>query len=152
MHSKQEHPRGSIVEPQCLHQDGINSRPTMVERPQLSLHMCMTFSNCKRKEIEIRSRELGQVGFGLKIAQNHSSSLQGVISGHYLPHFTWKVDQKWIYVTLESILACLRITRLAHRMSYIIICPSSHERLTKSEIRSSWSPFEHCSKNHSSSL
>ena len=39
----------------------------------------MTFSNCKRKKLK-----LGQVGVGSNIAQNKSSSLQGVISGHYL--------------------------------------------------------------------
>ena len=43
---QQEHPRGSIVEPPGLHQDGINS----LKRPQLSLHMCTTISYCKRKE------------------------------------------------------------------------------------------------------
>ena len=39
--------------------------------------------------------KLGQVGVGSNIAHNHSSSLQGVISGHYLPKFICKVDQKW---------------------------------------------------------
>ena len=29
----------------------------------------------------------------------------------------------------------------------IIICPKSHEMLTISEIMSSWSRFEHCSKS-----
>ena len=29
----------------------------------------------------------------------------------------------------------------------VIICPNSYEKLTKSEIRSSWSQFEHCSKS-----
>ena len=29
--------------------------------------------------------KLGQVGVGSNITQNHSSSIQGVISGHYLP-------------------------------------------------------------------
>ena len=37
----------------------------------------------------------------------------------------------------------LRITRLADRKSYlVIICPNSHQKLTKSEIRSSSSRFE----------
>ena len=35
--------------------------------------------------------KLGQVGVGSKIAQNHSSSPQEGISGHYLPQFIWKV-------------------------------------------------------------
>ena len=35
-----------------------------------------------------------------------------------------------------------------HRESYLVtIYPNSHEKLTKSEIRSSWSRFEHCSKS-----
>ena len=37
--------------------------------------------------------KLGQVGVGSNIAQYHSSSLYEVIFGHYLPQFTWKVDQ-----------------------------------------------------------
>ena len=35
----------------------------------------------------------GQVGVGSNIAQNHSSHLHEVISGHYLPKFISKVDQ-----------------------------------------------------------
>ena len=38
---------------------------------------------------------LGQVKINSNIAQNYSSSTLEVISGHYLPQFTWKVDQKW---------------------------------------------------------
>ena len=38
--------------------------------------------------------KLGQVQVGLNIAQNHSSSPEEVISGHYLPQIIWKVDQK----------------------------------------------------------
>ena len=34
---------------------------------------------------------LGQVEVGFNIAQNHSSSPYNIISGHYLPKFTWKV-------------------------------------------------------------
>ena len=38
-----------------------------------------------------------------------------------------------------SVRTLLRITHLAHRKSYlIIICPNSHAKLTKSEIRSSY--------------
>ena len=39
--------------------------------------------------------KLGQVQVSSNIAQNHSSSPWEVISGHYWPQFTWKVDQKW---------------------------------------------------------
>ena len=40
--------------------------------------------------------KLGQVGVGLNIAQNHFSSPQEVISGHYLPPIHMKsCDQKW---------------------------------------------------------
>ena len=42
----------------------------------------------------------------------------------------------------------LRITRLAPSKSYlVIICPNSHEKLTKSEIRSNSSQFEDCSES-----
>ena len=82
----------------------------------------------------------GQVGIGSNIAQNHSSSLQKVISGHYLPEFIWRVDQKWNPVTL------LEITHLASWKSYlVVICHNSHEKLTK--IRSSWIQFEHSSES-----
>ena len=46
---EQEHPRGSMVEPQYLHQDGLNSLPYNGSRFQLSLHICMKFSKCKGK-------------------------------------------------------------------------------------------------------
>ena len=99
-------------------------------RPQLSLHKCMTYSNCKRKKLEIRS----------------ASSLQGVISGHYLPKFTWKVYQKWNQ--LKSVRTLLRITHIAHMKSYlVIICPNSYNKMTRNEIRSSWSWFEYWSKS-----
>ena len=82
------------------------------------------------------------IGLGLDIAQNHFSIPYEVISGHYLPKFTWKVDQ------LKSVRTLLRITRLAHRKSYlVIICLNSHEKLTKGEIRSNWSRFKHCSES-----
>ena len=74
---KQEHPRGSIVEPQDLHQDGLNSLS-----PIIIAHV-MTFSNAKEKKMK-----LSQVGVGSNIAKNHSSRIQGVISGHYLAKFT----------------------------------------------------------------
>ena len=75
-------------------------------------------------------------------------SLQKVISGHYLPQFTWQVNEKWNLVKLQLIQTLVRITRLVHRKSYlVIICPNSHEKLTKSEIMSSWSRFEHCSES-----
>ena len=41
----------------------------------------------------VRQVKLGQVGIGSNIAQNHTSSLQGFVSGHYLPKL--KVDQKF---------------------------------------------------------
>ena len=89
--------------------------------------------------------KFGLVGIGSKIAQNHSSGPWEVKSGHYLPQFTYKVDQN---VKLESARTLLRITHLTIRKSYlIIICPNSQEKLTKSEIRSSWSQFEHCSES-----
>ena len=44
--------------------------------------------------------KLGQAGVSSDIAQNHSSSQYEVISGHYWPQFTWKVDKIWNYVKL----------------------------------------------------
>ena len=42
----------------------------------------------------------------------------------------------------------LKITHLASRKSYLLlICPNSYKTFTKSEIRSSLSRFEHCSKS-----
>ena len=38
--------------------------------------------------------KLGQIEIGSNIAQNQSSGLYDVISGHYLPQFICKVDQK----------------------------------------------------------
>ena len=61
--------------------------------------------------------------------------MKEVVSGHYLPQFTWTVDQKWNWVKLEFVQTLLRITRLTHKKSYLlIICPNSHEKLTKTEI------------------
>ena len=49
---------------------------------------------------------------------------------------------------MESVWTLLRITLLVHWKSYlIIICPNSHDKFTKSEIRSSWSRFKHCSES-----
>ena len=80
--------------------------------------------------------KLGKVEVGLNIVQNHSSSPQEVISGHYLPQFTYKVDQKWNWVKFKSVRTLLRITHLTHRKSYLVIIgPNSQEKLTKSEIR-----------------
>ena len=74
--------------------------------------------------------KLCQVGVSLNIAQNHSSSPYEVISGNYLPQFTWKVDQKWNYVKLKSVRTLLRIAHMVHRKSYlVIIWPNLHENL-----------------------
>ena len=60
------------------------------------------------------------------IAQNHSSSVQEVMSEYYF-------DQKWNKIKLKSVRTLLRITRLAHMKSYlVIICPNSYEKLTSS--------------------
>ena len=51
-------------------------------------------------------------------------------------------------VRVESVGTFLRITRLAHRKSYLVIsCPNAHVKLTKIIIRSSWSWFKHCSQS-----
>ena len=47
------------------------------------------------------------------------------------------------YVKFKSVRTLLRITHLAHRKSYlVIICPNSHEKFTKSEIRLSYYLFQ----------
>ena len=51
------------------------------------------------------------------------------------------------YQQLKSVRTLLKITRLAYRKSYLVIICNSHDQLTKSEIMSSWSQFEHCSKS-----
>ena len=80
---KQEHPRGSIVEPQDLHQDGLNFLSYSGLKTPIIIAHVMTFSNAKEKKMK-----LGKVGVGSNIAKNHSSRIQGVISGHYLAKFT----------------------------------------------------------------
>ena len=121
--------------------------PTKVKKPQLALLMCMTFANCKRKKMK-----LGQVLVSWNIAQNHSSGLQEVISGHYLPKFTNKVDQSEIRSSWSRFQHCsASLVSRAHRKSYLVITwPNSHGELTKGEFTSSWSLFEHV-QNHSSS-
>ena len=70
------------------------------------------------------------------------------LCGHCMCQFMSIVDQTWNWVKLKSVRTLLRITCLADRKSYvIIICASSCQKLTKSEIGSSWSPFEHCSES-----
>ena len=66
------------------------------------------------------------------------------------PNSCEKLTQIVIRSSLESVRTLLRITRLVHRKSYlVIIWPISYEKLTKSEIRSSSSRFEHCSQQRS---
>ena len=44
--------------------------------------------------LPIGNYTVGQFGVSSNIAQNHSFSPYEVISDHYLPQFTYKVDQK----------------------------------------------------------
>ena len=85
--------------------------------------------------------KLGQVGVDSNTAQNHSSSPKEVISAHYLPQFTWKVDR------LKSTKITQNHSSWPRKSYLVIICLNSHEKLTKSEIRSSWSRFQHCSES-----
>ena len=63
-------------------------------------------------------------------------------------HYQLQKKRNWNYVKLELVRTLLRITRLVHRKSYlIIILPNSHENFTKNEISSSWSRFEHYSES-----
>ena len=50
------------------------------------------------------------------------------------------------WVKLKSVETLLRITHLAHMKPYLVIMCShnSYEKVTKSEIWSSWSRFKHC--------
>ena len=76
---KQDHQRGSIVELQGLYRDDLNSLSyNGLKTPIIIAHM-YDISNCKKK------KKIGQVGVCSNIAQNHSSWLQEVMSGHYLP-------------------------------------------------------------------
>ena len=51
-------------------------------------------------------------------------------------------------VKFKSVQTLLKITHIAHRKSYlVIICPNSHEKLTKNKIMSSSSQFKHCSES-----
>ena len=59
-----------------------------------------------------------------------------------------KVDQKRNWVKLKLVRTLISIACLADRKSYvIIICASSCEKLTKSEIGSSWRRFKYCYKS-----
>ena len=85
------------------------------------------------------SAKLTNSGVGSNIATNHSSNLLEVISSILGPCSHAKLTKHRNDVKLESVWTLLRITRLTHRMSYLVIMwPNSHTNLTKSEIRSSW--------------
>ena len=61
------------------------------------------------------------VRVGSNISQNHKSSVQEVISGHYFTAFIWKFDQKWKQVKLELFRTLLKITHFTSRKSYLVI-------------------------------
>ena len=90
--------------------------------------------------------KLGQVGLGLNIAQNHFSSP----GSHSWSLFDPIHMQSWPKVNLGQAGVGSNSAQnhsSSPRKSYlVIICPNSHEKLTKSEIKSSWSRFKHCSK------
>ena len=135
---KQEHPRGSIVEPQCIHQDGLNFLSNNGLNSQLSLHMCMTFLIAKEKKLKL---EL--VRTLLRITRLAYSEL-------YLVTICPNAHEKWTKSEIRSswIRTLLRNTSLTHKRSCLIISyTNSHEKLTKSEIRSSWTRFEYCSES-----
>ena len=75
------------------------------------------------------------------------SNMQFTIGSHmwslYVPILS-KVDQKRNWVKLKSVRTLLRMACLADRKSYVvIICASSCEKMTNSEIGSNW----YCSKS-----
>ena len=47
---EEDHSRGSIVERQGSHQDGLNSLSYNGLKTPITLHMCKTFSNCKEND------------------------------------------------------------------------------------------------------
>ena len=76
--------------------------------------------------------KLGQVEVGSNIAQNQSPSKSYLV---IICSYSWPNVKSGQF-------------RLVSRKSYqVIIDPSSHERLAKSEIRSSWNRFKHGSKS-----
>ena len=57
-------------------------------------------------------------------------------------------NYNWFLVTKKFSKSVQTLLKITHLASYlIIICPNSHEQLTKIKIRSSWSRFEHCSES-----
>ena len=104
-----------------------------------------TLRSCEHKTISPKSATLNFYEV-LNFGQHHIGTF--FKRSTYLPQYTYKVDQNQNQVKFRSVQTLLRITHLAHRKSYlVIICPNSHEKLTKSEIRSSSSRFEHCSES-----
>ena len=88
------------------------------------IYKIMTFSNCKRKEIEIRS--------SWSWFEHCSESLVYSIGSH-----------------IRSLFAPIHMNHSSSPYEVIllvIICPNAYDKLTKSEIMLSWSRFEHCSK------
>ena len=105
----------------------------------------MTLRSCEHKAISPKSATLNFCEV-LNFGQHHIGTF--FKRSTYLPQYTYKVYQNQNQVKFRSVQTLLRITHLAHRKSYlVIICPNSHEKLTKSEIRSSSSRFEHCSES-----
>ena len=108
--------------------------------------------------------KLGQVPVSSNIAQNHSSSTS--IGSHIWSLFA-PIHEKLTKSEIRSSsshlayrksylviiwpkvkLGQVQVSSNRYRKSYlVIICPKSHEKLTKREIRSSSSRFEHCSES-----
>ena len=74
---KQEHQKGNIVEPQVLHQDGLN-------------YLC--YNGLKTPIIIAHVYESFQVEVVSNITQNHSINPYKVMSHNYLPQFTCTVE------------------------------------------------------------
>ena len=54
---------------------------------------------------------------------------------------------KLVQVEISSNIAQKSLIIVSRKSYLVITCPNSYEKFTKSEIRSSWSRFEHCSKS-----
>ena len=80
-----------------------------------------------------------------------------IVGGDFAINTTYNLNESNILRSTEHklfiLMNYLQGPRESSRKSYLInILPNSHENLTKSEIRSSWSRFEHCPKSFTQHL
>ena len=107
------------------------------------IYVTVLFTHKKLSKINIRS--------SLSRFVHCSESLIYPLGSHIWSLFAPIHMKSWPKVKLGKVQVGLNIARshsYTHRKSYLaIICPYSHEKLTKGEIRSSSSQFKHCSES-----